>query len=80
MAGVLPIGKRRSFTAPQSREKSKTPPAAEPLDLVYFPPLTPQQEGLLLLFTSSWFAPLPENHVRIGVSRGVPQGFRQVIA
>ena len=27
------------------------------------------------LFTSSWFAPLPENHVQIGVSRGVTRGF-----
>lgn len=26
------------------------------------------------IVTSSWFTPLPQNHVRIGISRGVPRG------
>lgn len=26
-----------------------------------------------MLKTSSWFAPLPRNHIRIGISRGLPQ-------
>jgi uncharacterized protein DUF488 len=26
-----------------------------------------------MIATSSWFAPLPRNHIRIGISRGLPQ-------
>jgi hypothetical protein len=28
----------------------------------------------LQVFTSSWFTPLPPDHVRIGISRGTPRG------
>lgn len=27
-----------------------------------------------VIVTSSWFQPLPESHLRIGISRGVPRG------
>lgn len=32
-----------------------------------------------MIKTSSWYTRLPLNHVRIGISRGVPRGFREVI-
>lgn len=28
----------------------------------------------MLIFTGSWFTPLPEGHIRIGISRGTPRG------
>jgi hypothetical protein len=27
------------------------------------------------LYTACWFAPIPEDHIRIGISRGTPRGF-----
>lgn len=27
------------------------------------------------IFTATWFAPIPDDHIRIGVSRGSPRGF-----
>ena len=29
-----------------------------------------------MIVTASWFTPLPEGYVRVGISRGVPAGYR----